>query len=118
MPTPIWPSTLQQRVNKDTFSYKKGSTVIKSDVDIGPSKIRRRFTRAVDLISCSIWLTIPQYTIFENFYNIEVAGGATSFFFNHPITGVQLLVRFTTEPDYRPVGGVDFAVAFTLEVIG
>lgn len=118
MPTPVWPSTLQQAVNRDSFSYKKGSTVLKSDVDIGPSKIRRRFTRSVDTMTCTIWLTVAEYTTFENFFNIEVAGGATAFNFNHPITGAQLLVRFVTEPDYRPVGGTTFAVGFNLEVIG
>ena len=118
MPTPVWPTTLQQYVNTDSFSYQKGSTTLKSDVDVGPSKIRRRFTKSVDTMSASIWLTADEYTTFETFYNTEVAGGATAFNFNHPITNATLLVRFANEPNYRPLSGTRFVLSFSLEVIG
>lgn len=118
MPTPSWPSGLQQKINQDNFGLKKGPTTIKSDVDIGPSKVRRRFTKSVDILTASIWINSSEYTTFENFYNIDANGGATPFYFTHPITNLQITVRFMDEPSYRRVGATTFSVSFTLEILG
>ncbi len=110
-----WPSTLQQCLSADNFGIAKGATTIRSDMDIGPQKVRRRFTKGVDTYSASIYLTNAQYLIFENYYDVTLNGGATPLIFPHPITQVPTIFRFKDEPQYRPIGGLNWTVSFTWE---
>lgn len=103
-----WPSQLQQLVNEQSFSYKFGETVIRSDVDIGPKKLRRRFTRPINTATVSIDLTVAEYNIFYNFFFTTLNAGVTPFELPHPITGVLKQWRFLEPPDIRPIGGVNF----------
>lgn len=112
-----WPVSLQSKVNADSFKIAWGETVLRSDMDIGPAKVRRRFTKGVDVMSCAINLTVEQYDTFETFYKTLVNGGATRFEINHPISQDVVLVRFTGPPEIAPLGGVMFRAAFELEVL-
>ena len=111
-----WPVSLQQKLDRDTFREKIGSTVIRSDVDTGPAKVRRRMTKSVDPITCSITLnSAAEYTTFMNFFDITLNGGVNTFTFNHPVTGVSGTYRFADTPDIKPLGGFVFSVAMQWE---
>lgn len=103
-----WPSQLQQLVNEQSFAYKFGETVIRSDVDVGPKKVRRRFTRPINTATVSIDMDVSQYNIFYNFFFTTINAGVTPFELAHPITGVLKQWRFLEPPDIRPTGGVTF----------
>jgi hypothetical protein len=110
-----WPAQLQQCLSEQNFGIQKGSTVLRSDMDIGPQKVRRRFTKGVDTLTGSIYLTAEEYEIFEAFYETTLAGGTLPFEFNHPITGVLTVFRFNSEPTYASLGGGSFTVSFGWE---
>lgn len=110
-----WPGTLQQLLSEANFGIAKGETTIRSDMDIGPKKVRRRFTKGVDIFTASIYLTVTQFTLFETFYDTTLSGGSLPFTFNHPITGVATDFRFASEPVYRSIGGGNFTVDFNWE---
>lgn len=112
-----FPSTLQQFINQQGFSLSKGPTVIRSSPDTGPVKMRRRFTRSVDRMSVTLYLDLDQFNTFETFYNTTTNAGVTPFDLDHPITGVTREYRFLDEPTYSSIGGVQFQVAFTLEIL-
>ena len=114
-----WPVSLQQLVNSQSFSYRLGETLIKSDVDIGPVKVRRRFTRPIETVSVSINLTQAQFTTLRTFFNTTVNGGATIFELNHPITGVLTNFRFMGPPEIRPLGsgGTEFQASMSWEIM-
>jgi hypothetical protein len=111
----VWPITLQSLVNEDGFSHALGETSIRSAMDIGPEKIRRRMTKSVDLFNVSINLTTTQYSVFYNFYDLTLNGGVESFYFNHPITGVQATYRMKGQPAIRSLGGGQFRVSMEWE---
>ena len=113
-----WPSGLQQLVNEQSFTYSFGETVLKSDVDVGPKKYRRRFTRPIDTLSATVNLTVAQFSTFQTFYNTTINGGVTTFELNHPITGVLTIFRFAETPDVRPIGGTTFQLSMKWEVVG
>ncbi len=113
-----WPSTLQDLINEQGFALNKGETVLRSDVDVGPNKVRRRFTRPIDTMSGVINLTSVQYEDFEFFFDTETNGGTLPFEFNHPITGVLTLFRFTGPVNYRSIGGGNFQVSMAWEILG
>ena len=112
-----WPVSLQQLVNEGSFGLKFGETLLRSDVDIGPKKVRRRFTRPIDTMAVGFDLTIAQYNTFYYFFNTTINGGATVFELNHPITGVLTNFRFTGPPDIRPKGGINFVATMEWEII-
>lgn len=99
-----WPGTLPQKVNEDGFQLKKGGTVIRSDMDIGPAKLRRRFTKGVDNYVVTMDMTYAQYAIFDSYFDLDLNGGVNTFSFLNPVTQVSEIWRMT-EPDMRPKGG-------------
>lgn len=113
----VWPSSLQQLLNEDGFSYGIGPTVIRSDMDIGPAKQRRRFTKPVDTISCTIDLSTSEFTIFYDFYDITVNGGVTAFDFTHPVTAATIQVRFINPPVIASRGGGRYRVSMAWEIL-
>lgn len=112
-----WPVSLQQKVNQDSFTLNMGDTTIRSDMDIGPAKIRRRFTKSVDTFSVTIDLLFSDYSVLYNFYDISLNGGVHPFELSHPITGVLTEFRFTGPPSFRPMGGGYFKVSMTWEAL-
>ncbi len=113
-----WPSSLQQLVNQDSFTETIGDTVIRSEMDTGPVKLRRRFTRSIDTISCSIDITsVEQYEDLNFFFKTTLNGGVTRFELAHPITGVLTDFRFMGPPKYSPMGGFNFKVDMQWEIM-
>ena len=93
-----WPGSIPQNVNLGGFGLEVGETLIRTEMETGPTKVRRRFTDSVDAVACSMWLTLAQYTTFRNFYDVTLNGGAERFEFTDPITEVLTEYRFKTPP--------------------
>jgi hypothetical protein len=110
-----WPLSLQQYLSEQNFSVTFGDTTVRSDMDTGPQKVRRRFTRPVDKFTGSILVDGAEYDIFYNYYNTSLAGGTTPFLLNHPITGVPSEFRFTGQPKVNSIGGGQFVIGFEFE---
>jgi|TARA_R110000851_G_scaffold91621_1_gene199973 hypothetical protein len=112
-----WPASLQDKVNTGGYSLSLGDTVIRSKMDVGPVKTRRRNTRGVDDHAISIWVTGAEYTTLITFYKTTTAGGTLPFEFEHPITKVLTDFRFNGPPKFVPVGsnGIDFQVSMSWE---
>lgn len=114
-----WPTQLQDYLNEDSFSHEFGNTTIRSSFDVGPAKVRRRFTRSIDMISCTIDLYKDDYDFFKTFYNTTLNGGVTPFEFNHPITQDLITVRFISDnpPSFRSMGGGYFKISMKWEIL-
>ena len=83
----------------------------------GPDKIRRRTTLAIDAVNGSVRLEHDDYDLFYNFYNTTLAGGTKGFYFNDPITQVQTVYRFKSEPRISSMGGEYFNISMSWEKI-
>jgi hypothetical protein len=114
MSTP-WPATLQGFLNTADFGYDIGETATTSEMDTGPKKKRRLFTKAIDRMSCSVELTKAQYITLYTFYDSSLNGGVNLFSFNHPITGISTDWRFAEPPKIIPLGGEMFRVQMSWE---
>lgn len=112
-----WLALLPQLVDVESFGLRKGETVLRSDNDVGLAKVRRRFTKGVDVLTVSFTMTSTQLALFEDFYDVDLNGGANTIAFDHPITGVASEFRIVGAPDYRPKGGDYFSVSMTWEKI-
>jgi hypothetical protein len=112
-----WPPSLQQFINESGFSLTQQDTNIRSQVETGPIKARRRFTNPQDNMSCQIWLQNVDYNTFKTFYDVTLNNGTLSFDYTHPLTGALDEWRFVIPYTIRVLGGEWFVVNMTWERI-
>lgn len=110
-----WPTTLQEKVNQAGFRKVFGSTTIRSNVEVGANKVRRRFTKGIDQFSVNVNLARSEYSTFENFYEVTLNGGTNTFDFLNPLTDTIEEFRFVGEPSITPIGGNEFVLQMTWE---
>lgn len=119
MTTPVWPVTLPQSVLVQGYSETPPQLSIRTDMDAGVAKVRRRFTSSIRPIECNTLLTAAQVATLDAFYLSTLEGGALRFEWNHPRTGATVEMRFMEPPQYTPAGGgvTYFNVSLKLEVM-
>ncbi len=110
-----WPVQLQERLNASSFEVQLGSTTVRSDMDVGPAKVRSRCTDAVDIYTCSVFLDIDDYAILTTFFKTTLGNGTLRFTFDDPFTGESEIFRFASPPQVRAIGGRMFEVSMTWE---
>lgn len=113
----VWPAALQDYVNEESFSHAIGNTTVRTEMDIGPAKVRRRMTRSVDIFDVTITIDVDDYDTVYEFYDTTLNGGVEQFTFAHPFTGVDTNFRMTQEPTFAPMGGREFTVKMRWEAM-
>lgn len=113
-----WPVTLPTDIEKDTYEEGFADTMLRSPMDTGRAKRRRRFTAAPKKLKVTKVLTSTQLDAFITFFEDTIAGGATKFNYTHPRTGGTVEVAFTKTPEpARPFGVDHYKVVLDLEVL-
>lgn len=92
-------------LDADSFGYSQGDTLIRSDMDVGPPKTRRRSTKSFDILDVTCRIEYTGFQTFYDFYDISINGGADYFECDNPITGVTELFRFAAPPSYKFLNG-------------
>lgn len=111
----IFPSALQELLNQAGFTQELGSVIIRSKMDVGPEKVRQRFTKGIDKFSCTIDMDYDDYATLTTFFKTTLSGGSKTFLYDHPMTGVESEFRFIKEPSITPIGGRVFRLNFQWE---
>ena len=83
---PAWPASLPQAPLARGYQEAFGDTTLRTQMDAGPDKLRRRFTAGVDSFTTLLRLTKTQAATFESFYKTDTAGGTLAFTWVHPRT--------------------------------
>lgn len=91
-----WPASLPQIPHVSGYNETIKDSVIRSDMDAGPSKSRSRYTRSRRLLDMQFVLTDAQRTTFISFMT-AIKGGALPFNFKDPATGVAAAMLMTKE---------------------
>lgn len=112
-----WPAEFQVLLNEESFGIKLGDTTVRSDMDVGLSKVRSRYTRGIDVFNSTITIDIDLYPVLDEFYKVTLGNGVRTFAFNHPMTQVASEWRFAEPPDVQPLGGRTFTVSMKWELI-
>jgi hypothetical protein len=112
-----WPISLQQKLNASSFSVKVGTTTVRTQVDVGPAKVRSRFTDAVDNYSCAIFLDFSEYSTFMTFYKTTLNNGTNQFLFTDPFSLVERAYRFVDAPNISAMGGRFYEVSMNWELL-
>lgn len=95
----IWPLALPQKPQRSGYSKKIPNNLIRSDMDTGPAKVRRRGGAKPEQVTGTYILTSEQLAVLETFVKETIAGGALCFDYPHPQTGAHVRARL--------VGGSD-----------
>lgn len=112
----LWPSTLPQQVLAADYVESADANTIRSDVDVGPAKLRRRYTAEVKVFQIGLVLTAAQVATLETFYDATL-GVVDPFDWTHPRTLAAASFRFRSRPEYRALGRSLFRAAFALELL-
>ena len=114
MPSTVaWPSTLPS--GPASFSETRKPNVVMTQPDDGPSKTRRRFTKAVYLCKMSFLLTVAQRNTLDTFYDVTLDGGVNHFTFLHPWLGSSKTFKMKGPPDYSDSGPLGVSASFSVE---
>jgi hypothetical protein len=91
-----WPTTLPQTVERG-FTESIGLNVLRTPMDAGPAKMRRRSVRP-ETLSVQFLFTTAQVAILETFI-IDTLQGVYRFGFRHPRKGTTVETRIVPTSD-------------------
>ncbi|NNG04360.1 MAG: hypothetical protein HKM95_09700 [Inquilinus sp.] len=114
---PVWPAALPQDVLIAGYSEEVPETTIRTQMDAGPAKVRRRFSAGVRKFAVTVALTRAQVQILDDFYLTDLQGGALRFDWTHPRTLAAVQFRFLTAPRYASQSQIDWLAQLQLEVL-
>lgn len=112
-----WPADLPSLVPTDEYTEEWDGGTIRSDMDVGSAKVRRRFFRTRRTFARMIYLTAAQYASLLLWYDTVLGGGAVPFQVQHPISGELLLLRFAGNIKVTTIGPLYYAAHVTVEEI-
>lgn len=113
-----WPSELYNCILRSTLKEKAANNLLRTNMDVGPAKVRRRTTANVRPFSFALKCTSNQVDILLAFFNNDIFGGADEFDFVHPRTGASLRVRWAGDPpEYQDEDGILYDIPIMLEIM-
>lgn len=116
---PAWPSTLPAPLTEN-YGVDATDTTVRTDMDSGPARVRRRFTAAPDMLTATWRLSEAQMAIFRTFFEDDIDHGAA--WFDMPVKdgrtegGETQEVRFSAPWRASYIGGYGWTISATIEV--
>ncbi len=110
----FWPEELPSTFLMEGLSAKTNSLVIRTQMDAGPKKARRRYTASTKTFTGQMLLDSEQRFILERFYKTHLADGVLRFNFKNPYTLATEEFRFTEDYTETAQDGY-FRVQLSLE---
>lgn len=83
------------KILRDGYSESPPERTIRTNMDVGPAKVRRRTFAATYNIAFTMFLTTAEWGMLYDFY---LANDALVFNFVHPRTGQTVKARFADVP--------------------
>ncbi|MCL2808628.1 MAG: hypothetical protein FWD24_01040 [Treponema sp.] len=109
-----WPQTLPLTLRMEGLSAKRNSAVIRTTMDAGPRKTRRRYTASVKIYTGTMFLDAAGRSELEQFYTTALADGVLRFNFTDPQTLEFAEFRFTENYTENSADGM-FKITMSLE---
>lgn len=110
-----WPASLPPLVLLDGYQETQEDVVIRSSVDVGPPKLRARYSVAPQVFNFALMLTDAQKAALKTFFSTTLTFGVTPFDWLHPDLGTAIELSFRgVPPVYSPQGGGYWRTSLTL----
>ena len=112
-----WPESLPQSPLLDGWQETLPDNTLRTEMEQGPAKLRRRSTAASGRMNLQFLLSAADCTLLDMFYSDTLAGGVSAFQMPHPRRSVMIACRFTAPPEYAAVNGGYCRARLSLEVL-
>lgn len=116
MSIPTWPDTLPQNLLMDSYEETAPDVLIKSNMETGPAKVRRRVTASVRPVKGHQIMTQEQLGIFKAFFNDTLYGGSMRFTWTDPTDDDPVEMRFVDAPTWSSQDGY-YRVSMNMEIL-
>lgn len=110
-----WPTLPAPIIN--SFNESPPDNLIRTSMDKGAAKVRRRTTSNVRPLSFEMILTPAQVVTLDTFYVTTTNSGADEFTYTHPRAGSTVSARFASPPSYSDINGLAYKASVSLEVM-
>ena len=111
-----WPTDLPQELLQAGYNHTTADVALRTSMDAGPGKVRRRTTQNVQVVKGAMKLTFAQLTTLRTFFDTTLAGGTLRFAAADPITLLPKEFRFTAPISWTMSNGL-FNVSFEFEIL-
>jgi hypothetical protein len=111
----VWPSTLPAAL-EGQYREVRQDALIRSQSDMGPAKVRRRYTATPTVVIHAMYLSDTELATLNTFYDTTITGGALSFSYPHPRTGATVTARFAEPYEIQKLANY-WSVACKLEIL-
>lgn len=115
MASSVWPASLPQIPLRNGFSESGQGATIRTQMDVGPAKLRARYTAEIVNFNISLVLTTPQRSTLETFYQTTTVFGSCPFDWDDFVNGGTAEYRFITRPTYRNLADELWSTTFSME---
>jgi hypothetical protein len=112
-----WPSDLPDQPLKRGYEEGPPNVALRTQMDAGPDKIRRRTTAGPRQIAVQFRLSPSQLETLDTFYTDTLEGGTLRFDWTHPRTGTSVEFRFVEPPSYQALRADRYRVQAQLEIM-
>ena len=109
-----WPGSLPAAI-ADGYQEVFADNTIRSAMETGYPKVRKRSTAAPSMLSLVFHMTAAQVTTLNTFFSTTQNDGVDSFTMTHPRTDVTETFRFLSAPEISISNGIDYRVSIKLE---
>jgi len=116
MATATWPASLPEP-EREGFTHTLGNGSVRTEMDAGPAKTRRRFTATVDKVRASVFVTGTERQTLRSFYKTTLKEGSLTFEWEDRITGTTEEYRFVSPPRFRLMGHDNYMAEMELEIL-
>jgi len=79
MTIPTWPENCNSLAERGSWSFKPKMQTLRSDMDAGHARVRRRFTQATAEIDFNIVMDYEETEYFKSFVEYDLFGGVSWF---------------------------------------
>ena len=114
-----WPTGVPDDFESSGFAYDADSGLVRSDMDSGPAKVRRRFTSVPKNMKGTIVMTRAQFALWETWFEDVIYHGSLSFTMTDPVNGGTMTVRIVSGKSSKPytwsISGLEVSLSFTIE---
>lgn len=118
MTIPSWPASLPSALLVRGYSESLPDVTLRTQMDAGPAKVRRRFTAGVRPVSGRQVMTAAQVAALRTFYETTLLGGSLRFSWREPRAGdATVEFRFTEPPQWSGMEPGLFDVSLSLEIM-
>lgn len=116
MTVSAWPSGLPDELLQPGYSQSSPDTALKTEMEVGPAKVRRRATAQPYPVKGILKLTESELGTLRTFYETTLIGGSLRFSHKDPVSLTAKELRFTAPPSWTMSNGF-YVVQLEFEIL-